>query len=47
MPKVKDGHYEDQPFKQKVPRRKVERYEEFTRDSSKRNKRNKKRPSKT
>tara|TARA_Y100001938_G_C8007312_1_gene388062 strand:- start:585 stop:728 length:144 start_codon:yes stop_codon:yes gene_type:complete len=47
MPKVRSGQYDEQPYKQKVPRRKVERYEEFTRDHSKRNKRNKKRPSKS
>jgi len=32
-----------QPMVEKRPRRKAERWEEFTRDSSKRNKRNKKR----
>ncbi len=31
-----------QPYKEKLPRRKEENYEEFKRDASKRNKRNKK-----
>jgi hypothetical protein len=46
MPKVRDDRYYDQPFKEKVPRRKAGRYEEFDRGHNKRNKRNKKRPEK-
>ncbi len=47
MPKIRRDNLDDyQPYKEKVPRRKVERWEEFDRDGSKRNKRNKKRPTK-
>ncbi len=47
MPKIRrddlDNH---QPYKEKVPRRKKEKFEEFSRGHDKRNKRNKKRPTK-
>jgi hypothetical protein len=47
MPKIRRDRWDnDQPIKEKRPRRKAERWEEFTRDSSKRNKRNKKRSDK-
>ena len=43
MPKIRRDRWDkDQPIKEKRPRRKVERWEEFSRDSGKRNKRNKK-----
>ncbi len=42
MPKIRRDNLDDyQPYKEKVPRRKAERWEEFDRDASKRNKRNK------
>jgi hypothetical protein len=45
MPKIRRDRMDDHhPYKEKRPRRKEERWEEFTRDPSKRNKRNKKRP---
>ena len=48
MPKIRRDNLDDyQPYKEKVPRRKAERWEEFDRDASKRNKRNKKRPEKS
>ena len=45
MPKYRPDVLKDdyQPYKEKVPRRKKENYEEFQRDPSKRNKRVKKR----
>ena len=44
MPKVRPDSLEEyRPYKEKVPRRKKENYEEFQRDPSKRNKRVKKR----
>ena len=44
MPKIRRDRMDDydQPIKEKRPRTKRNRLEEFTRDSSKRNKRNKK-----
>ena len=43
MPKIRRDRLDyDQPMKEKRPRRKAERWEEFTRDPSKRNKRVKK-----
>ena len=43
MPKIRRDRWDnDQPIKEKRPRRKSERWEEFTRDSSKRNNSNKK-----
>ena len=45
MPKIRiDRMDEYRPYKQKVLRRKEQTYEEFKRDPSKRNKRNKKNP---
>ena len=45
MPKIRIDRIEDyQPYKQKVPRRNEQKFEVFKRDSSKRNKRNKKNP---
>jgi|MDSZ01.1.fsa_nt_gb hypothetical protein len=47
MPKIRrDGWDNDQPTWEKRPRRKANRLDEFKRDASKRNKRNKKRPTK-
>ena len=45
MPKVRQDKLDEyRPYKEKVPRRRKEHFEEFNRDASKRNKRNKKRP---
>ena len=46
MPKIRQDDLDDQPYKEKVPRRKAGRYEEFDRGHDKRNKRNKKHPTK-
>ena len=47
MPKIRPDQIKtDHQYTEKIPRRKAERWEEFDRDASKRNKRNKKRPEK-
>ena len=47
MPKVRIDSLDDyRPYKEKVRRRKAGKYEEFSRGHDKRNKRNKKDPSK-
>jgi len=47
MPKIRTGDLDDyRPYKEKVPRRKANHFEEFDRGHDKRNKRNKKRPEK-
>ncbi len=44
MPKIRTDNLDEyRPYKEKVPKRKKESYEEFKRDPSKRNKRVKKR----
>ena len=48
MPKIRRDRLDDfQPYKEKVPRRKKDRFEEFDRGHNKRNKRTKKKQVRT